>query len=121
MPKWLILRQHLLLLQEQLPEGSESGCKGGFKGQKESFKTKSSKKSVHAGNLFFQPHEFFSKSFLKSIIIVVMFKKNKSSYVLEMPTEILTGKTIQYLGFASKNPDGGQMGFLMKQNRLLSW
>lgn len=116
MPKWLILTRHLFCLQEQLLEGSESNCKGGFKGQKESFKTKSNKKSVHAGNFFFQPHGFFSESFLRSIIIVVMFKKNKSSYVLEMHAEILTEKTIQYLGFALKNPEGGQMGFLMKHN-----
>lgn len=84
--KWLILTQHLLLLQEQLLEGSESDREAGL--LTESFKTKSNKKGVRAGNVFFKLPEFFSKSFLQILIIMVMFKKNKSSYILEMHTKI---------------------------------
>lgn len=61
----------------------------------ESFKTTSSKKGLCAGNVFFNLPEFFSESFFKILIITVVFKKNKSSYILEMHTKIFTDKMIQ--------------------------
>lgn len=74
-------------------------CSAGFNSFKQGHRW-----GVNAEKFFFKLHELI---LLKIIIIVVMFKKNKSSYILEKYPEILTDKLIQCLEFFSlKSPEG---------------